>query len=80
MPETRQYQGAPGLRPDIWKARGHRSIGFGAVWLVAGIIVSVVTYQQAVAAGGGVYVIAYGPVLYGIYRIIRGIVFLNKHE
>ena len=60
----------------LWETKGKRGIGFGAAWFVAGLLVTVMTYAQA--QGGGVYVVAWGPALYGIYRIVSGLRLLNK--
>ncbi|MFB7666922.1 hypothetical protein ACFC1R_23730 [Kitasatospora sp. NPDC056138] len=60
----------------IWETKGRRAIGFGVAWLVGGLLVTVVTYSQA--QGGGVYFVAWGPVLYGVYRIVTGRQLLNK--
>jgi hypothetical protein len=77
--ESAPYQGVSAEQRAICRAKGQRYIGFGIAWLAAGIIISVVTYAQA-AQAGGVYVIAYGPALYGVYRIIRGVLLLGKSQ
>jgi hypothetical protein len=41
----------------------------GAGLVAAGVLISVVSYFAA--APGGTYIVAFGPVLYGIYMIIR---------
>lgn len=46
-------------------------IGTGLALMVVGIIITVVTYNAA--AGGGVYVVAWGPVVYGFLRLMRGL-------
>jgi hypothetical protein len=47
---------------DIW---------VGAAWLVGGLLVTVWSY--AATSGGGRYVIAYGAVVYGAIRLLRGL-------
>jgi hypothetical protein len=61
--------------------RDHRSgggaqIAIGALFLVAGIIITAVTYGGASARGGGTYIVAYGPIAFGIVSIIRGLMSL----
>jgi hypothetical protein len=70
------YQVVSGDQRAIWRSKGQRYIGFGIAWLALGIIITVVTYTQAQA--GGVYIVAWGPALYGAYRIIRGIMLLRQ--
>ncbi|MER5756550.1 hypothetical protein [Streptomyces sp. NPDC002088] len=62
----------------IWETKAKRGIGFGAAWLIGGVLITVVTYAQA--QGGGVYLVAWGPVVYGIYRIVTGLLLLNKSK
>ena len=49
---------------------------FGALWLLGGLLLPVITYSAA--SGGGVYVVAWGPALYGIFQVVRGIMLLRK--
>jgi hypothetical protein len=58
------------------RSRGARQLGLGALFLLAGIVITAVTYGGA-SQSGGTYVIAYGPIVYGIYSIIRGIVTMS---
>lgn len=63
----------------IWETKGRRAIAFGALWLVGGLLLTLITYTNASESGyGGVYVVAWGPMLYGIYRIVSGARLLNK--
>ncbi|MBF9072644.1 hypothetical protein [Streptacidiphilus fuscans] len=68
---------ADAARQAAREAKGKRHIGFGIAWLVAGVLITVITYAQA--AGGGVYVVAWGPMVYGIYRIVSGARLLNAN-
>jgi hypothetical protein len=61
---------------DIWRSKGKRSIDFGVVWIASGLIFSVISYRAA--SGAGVYFFAYGPVVFGVYRLVLGISPLNK--
>ncbi|HVV14709.1 hypothetical protein [Amycolatopsis sp.] len=70
------YQVVSDDQRRIRETKGRRGIGFGAVWLVAGILITAVTYSDA--ARGGVYFVAWGPVVYGIYRIVAGYRLLAK--
>jgi hypothetical protein len=54
--------------------KAQRDIAFGVVWLVVGLLITGITYASAMP----VYVVAFGPVLYGIFKIIRGAIALNR--
>jgi hypothetical protein len=73
-PLTRRTE-LPGQR-HVRETKGKRAIALGAIWFVAGLLITVVTYAQA--QGGGVYFVAWGPMLYGVYRVVSGIRFLHK--
>ncbi|MFN8712097.1 MAG: hypothetical protein ACK5Z2_04530 [Bacteroidota bacterium] len=49
---------------------GKQDILYGALWLGGGLIITIGTYMMA--SNGGSYFITYGPVIYGVFRIIRG--------
>ncbi|WP_053852323.1 hypothetical protein [Streptomyces sp. NRRL B-24085] len=53
------------------ETRGRRSIEFGAAWCIGGLLVAVVTFGQVQA--GGVYAVVWGPLAYGVYRIVAGL-------
>jgi hypothetical protein len=55
-------------------AKGQRDIAFGVVWLVVGLLITGITYASEMP----IYVVAWGPVLYGIIKIIIGVVRLNR--
>jgi hypothetical protein len=48
-----------------------RRIVLGAVLVIIGLLISVLTYDAATLAGGR-YVIAWGPVAYGFIELVRG--------
>lgn len=50
-----------------------RNIWFGGLICAVGIVVTVVSYSAA-AEGGGRYVVAWGAVVFGGFRFIRGLV------
>ncbi|MFI5933370.1 hypothetical protein [Actinoplanes sp. NPDC051494] len=56
------------------QTRARRDIGFGAVWLLAGIIITLWT----LSSGATFYIVAWGPMLYGAYRLIKGLVTRNR--
>jgi len=49
-----------------------RDIAFGAILLVIGILVTAFTYDSA-SHEGGTYIIAWGPMIYGAIRVIKGL-------
>lgn len=49
----------------------------GGLWCIGGIFVTVVTYSAATSRGG-VYVVAWGAILFGGYRFLRGLLARNK--
>jgi hypothetical protein len=78
MTDQAPYQVISDDQRAIWRAKGQRYIGFGIAWLVFGVVITAWTYS--LASQGGVYIIAWGPVLYGIYRIVRGVLLLQKTQ
>jgi hypothetical protein len=49
-----------------------RDLMYGGVLLALGLIITLVTYDSA-SRQGGTYVIAYGPMIYGVIRLFRGL-------
>jgi hypothetical protein len=60
------------LSRDAERAKGRSDIGIGLVLLVIGIVITAATYGSASRAGG-TYIIAYGPIIFGVIRIFRGL-------
>jgi hypothetical protein len=60
----RQIDRAEALR------RANKDFAVGALWLVGGVLVTLFT----MTSDSPVYVIAWGPMLYGLYRIVKGAV------
>ena len=50
-------------------------VAVGFLWLIGGLLVTAITYSAA-SECGDMYIIAYGPVIYGVVRLIKGL--LNK--
>lgn len=48
-------------------------IGTGLLLILVGVIVTGVTYGAAVGAGGGTYLLAYGPIVAGSISLVKGI-------
>ncbi|GAA0338250.1 hypothetical protein NE235_34505 [Actinoallomurus spadix] len=74
-PQNAPFQGVP--VNDAERRRATRAIGVGAVLFVIGLLITVLTYSHA-SGSGGVYVVAWGPMLFGVIRMITGLVLLAK--
>ena len=77
---TLNQSGAPlvgyGAPPAGGGSTGHsanKQIVMGLIWLVAGIGITFRTYRSAVSSGGGQYVFAYGPIIFGAIQLLRGV-------
>lgn len=46
----------------------------GTVLIVAGLAITVGTYAHAQSNGGGTYIVSWGPIVFGVIAVIRGIV------
>jgi hypothetical protein len=55
---------------------GNSQVLLGVLFLLGGIIITAVTYDSA--SSGGSYIIAYGPMIYGVYSIIRGVARMSR--
>jgi hypothetical protein len=56
----------------IMEGKGKRAIAFGAVWILFGLVVTLYTLSRASAIGGGPYLLFWGPLAYGVFRIFQG--------
>ena len=65
-------------RRRLLESRGKRLVGFGIVSFALGLVVTIVTYSAANNAGGGVYIVAWGPMLYGVVSVVRGAMLISK--
>ena len=54
------------------RQRGLHLIRSGVLRIVIGIAITALTYMAASSAGG-FYVIGYGPVIWGVVYVVRGI-------
>jgi hypothetical protein len=57
-----------------------RSIWIGLALSVGGLVLTIVTYANASDSGGGTYIIAYGPMLFGVLTLITGLVGASKYR
>jgi uncharacterized membrane protein len=48
-----------------------KQLGVGILLLVIGIVITAATYSMA--SRGGIYVVAYGPIVFGAISILRGL-------
>ncbi len=62
------------------QAAAKKSIIRGALWCVGGLIVTVVSYGEASGSRGGTYVVAWGAILFGGIRFIRGLMALDASK
>jgi alginate O-acetyltransferase complex protein AlgI len=60
----------------VQRAAAYRHVTYGVILIVVGLIVTIGTYSSA-SEGGGAYVIAYGPIVYGFIRLARGLTSLT---
>ena len=52
----------------------NRDLTVGGAWLLVGLMVTLGSYSMAASSpGGGHYVIASGAMLYGVFRLLRGL-------
>lgn len=79
QPPDPESQALPPNQHPAWEKKGTRSLAWGAVWLIGGLLITLYTYSEAAASEfGGVYIVAWGPMLYGLFRLITGAVYLYK--
>ncbi|HEY3685732.1 MAG TPA: hypothetical protein VGL93_22060 [Streptosporangiaceae bacterium] len=63
----------------LWEKKGMRGLIVGALWFVAGLLITLYTYGQASSSGfGGVYIVAWGPMAYGAFRLVYGGYLISK--
>ena len=53
-----------------------KQMAIGGVVFLVGLIITIVTYRAA--SGGGHYVVAWGPALFGLIAVVRGLVAYAK--
>lgn len=54
------------------RSQGTNQIVFGAVLLIIGVLITAATYGSA-SQSGGTYIVAYGPMIVGVIKIVRGL-------
>lgn len=57
---------------------GLQTVIYGAVLLAIGAGVTIWTYTAASGPSGGTYVLAWGPVIFGVFRIGQGLVQMSQ--
>jgi hypothetical protein len=58
--------------PEKTKALGRKNMLSGALWLIAGVVITVATMSPT--SGGGTYIFAWGAILLGAVQFIQGVV------
>jgi hypothetical protein len=56
------------------RVAGRRHMILGGVICAIGIVVTIATYTAAENAGGGSYVVAWGAIVFGAIRFVRGLI------
>lgn len=46
---------------------------YGGAWFAGGLILTIATHSAATEAGGGRYILAWGPMIYGAIRMLRAL-------
>jgi hypothetical protein len=49
-----------------------RQMGYGAILIAIGLVITVGSYTMASSGGGGGYLLMWGPILFGIIRLVTG--------
>jgi hypothetical protein len=73
--------GPMGLRGvgNMARRRGVRQVVTGSILFVIGLLITIGTLGHAESsAGGGTYIVAWGPMIVGIIAIIRGLVAMSR--
>jgi hypothetical protein len=59
---------------DARRAYANRQLLTGAIVFAIGLVVTLVTYSSASSGrGGGTYIVAWGPMVFGGLRMFRGL-------
>ena len=62
---------------EVVRARARRQLAVGVAMVMIGGVITLATYGSA-AGGGGTYIIAYGPIIFGVIRIVRSLSALSR--
>jgi lipoprotein-releasing system permease protein len=55
------------------RVRGWFELAIGLAAIAAGVVITIVTFDKAIARGGGSYLVAHGPVVAGFLIMLRGV-------
>jgi hypothetical protein len=69
------YGGAP---VSTGEGGGGGLMVLGLVLVIVGIAITVITKDHAQRAGGGTYIVAYGPIIWGAITFFRGLARLGR--
>jgi hypothetical protein len=61
----------------VKERKGKRDIAFGVVWLAAGLLITGVTLASTESP---IVVVAWGPVLWGLFQIVRGTIAVSRNR
>ena len=56
------------------RSQATRQMLVGAGLVILGVVITSATHDAAVSNGGGTYVVAYGPIVFGVIRFFQGLV------
>jgi hypothetical protein len=80
-PDHDQAGAATAFDEDAWnrtqearqRAAANRLIVTGLIAMIVGLVLTVGTYESAVGRGGGTYLVAWGPMVWGLITFFRGV-------
>ena len=64
------------IKEEIKEAKRNQAgkeIGWGLLWAIGGTLLTLIGYNAAETNGGGKYIVFSGAIVYGCYRLIRGL-------
>ncbi len=61
------------VKTSALRSAGMKNMGIGALFCIGGIVATIVTYAIASESGGGMYIIAWGPAIFGGIQFFRGL-------
>jgi hypothetical protein len=70
--------GMPGLA-NVARRRGMRQVIYGSILFAVGLLITIFTLGHAESStGGGTYIVAWGPMIFGILAVIRGLLAMSR--
>jgi hypothetical protein len=60
----------------IKQQKGKRDVIFGVIWLMVGLLITGIT----MSSDSPVYIVAWGPMLYGLYKIVKGVIAISSNN